>query len=168
MNHHQAEISDCTIIGDTRTAALLSKHGSIDWMCIPRFDGEAVLGRLIDWDSGGSFSISLDETKAMERSYAEVSATHQTTITTSTGRPHLVEGMVATMRGTLLPQALLIRRLQCQSGDLWPDRAEASVRQPRWKRRCLRPVDSRWRPRHRAPSALARALIARRERSSLL
>jgi GH15 family glucan-1,4-alpha-glucosidase len=118
MNHHQAKIGDYAIIGDTRTAALVSKHGSIDWMCIPRFDGEAVFGRLIDWDGGGSFSISLDETKEIERSYAEESAILQTTITTSTGRARLVEGMVANISDTLLPQGLLIRRLECQSGHL--------------------------------------------------
>lgn len=77
-----------------------------------------MFGRLIDWDSGGSFTLSLDETKGIERAYAEGSAILQTTITTSTGSARLVEGMVANVNSAMLPQSLLVRRLECHSGDV--------------------------------------------------
>lgn len=111
-------IGDYAMLGDTRSAALVSRSGAVDWMCIPRFDAEPVFGRLIDPNDGGSFTVALDGTKEIQRSYGEGSAVVQTMLTTSTGSARLVEGMVANVGGALLPQSLLVRRVECVSGDV--------------------------------------------------
>ena len=48
---------DFGIVGNCRSAALISKEGSVDWCCLPEFDSPSVFGKLLDAQIGGSFSI---------------------------------------------------------------------------------------------------------------
>ena len=45
------------IIGDMHTVALIGLNGSIDWMCVPRFDSPSVFGAILDHERGGHFRI---------------------------------------------------------------------------------------------------------------
>lgn len=111
-------IGDYSLIGDTRTAALVSKAGSIDWMCVPSFDAPPLFSQLIDPGGGGSFSISLHARIDATRRYSDGSAVVKTNVTTASGKARLLEGMVPNVRGSLSPQNLLIRRVECSSGEI--------------------------------------------------
>ena len=52
-----SRIEDYGLIGNTRTAALVSKTGSIDWLCVPRFDSDACFSALVGYDEHGCWSL---------------------------------------------------------------------------------------------------------------
>lgn len=65
-------ISDYALIGDTRTAALVSSSGAIDWMCVPNFDREPVFARLVGGAESGSFAVSIEGLQDSRRRYGVV------------------------------------------------------------------------------------------------
>ncbi|EIW81645.1 glycoside hydrolase family 15 protein [Coniophora puteana RWD-64-598 SS2] len=51
-------ISDHALIGNLRTAALISIDGSVESYCVPNFDSPSIFARILDKDKGGHFSIT--------------------------------------------------------------------------------------------------------------
>lgn len=103
-------IEDYAIIGNCRTAALVSRAGSIDWFCLPRFDGPSLFAALLDAEKGGHFRIGPVEEATTERRYLDDSAILETTFTTASGRFRLID---------LMPV-----RSEAEKGtELWPDHA---------------------------------------------
>ncbi|WP_276167232.1 glycoside hydrolase family 15 protein [Zobellia alginiliquefaciens] len=60
---------DYGIIGNCRSAALISKTGSVDWCCLPEFDSPSVFGKLLDEEIGGSFEFLVSDDYTIEQSY---------------------------------------------------------------------------------------------------
>jgi GH15 family glucan-1,4-alpha-glucosidase len=79
-------IEDYAVIGDTGTAALVGRDGSVDWLCLPRFDSPACFAALLGGPENGRWLIGpAEDGVAVTRSYVEHSAALETTYTTDTG-----------------------------------------------------------------------------------
>lgn len=57
------------IIGNCRSAALISKKGSLEWCCLPEFDSPSVFAKLLDNKIGGSFEFLVGENYSIEQKY---------------------------------------------------------------------------------------------------
>lgn len=62
---------DYGIIGNCRSAALISKYGSIEWCCLPIFDSASIFAKLLDTKIGGSFDIQVTEDYKISQAYIE-------------------------------------------------------------------------------------------------
>ena len=85
-------IGDYGLISDCRSAALVSKAGSIDWLCFPRFDGPSVFGRILD-ERAGHWSIRPVADFTAERQYLEDTMLLETTFKTAAGMATMVDGL---------------------------------------------------------------------------
>jgi len=60
---------DYGVIGNLRTAALVSRFGSVDWACFPGFSSPSIFSRLLAWGSGGGFAVAPRAAYHSEQSY---------------------------------------------------------------------------------------------------
>jgi GH15 family glucan-1,4-alpha-glucosidase len=103
-------ISDYALIGDCHAAALVSRAGSIDWCCLPRFDDGSCFGRILDWEKGGYCSISPNgDDFTTFRRYIEGTLVLETTLRTGGGEARLLDCFAMREGGKLEPYLQLLR-----------------------------------------------------------
>jgi GH15 family glucan-1,4-alpha-glucosidase len=88
-----ALIEDYAMIGDCRTAALVSRGGSIDWFCCPRFDSDACLAALLGTPEHGRWSIAPRGQARVTRRYRPNTLVLETHFDTEDGAATLVDFM---------------------------------------------------------------------------
>jgi len=97
---------------------LVSRSGSIDWCCLPRFDSDSCFGRLLDWDKGGFFAITPVGPYKVRREYRRDSLILVTTFTTRTGEARLVDFFSMRAGGRLRPRRELVRVIHGLKGQV--------------------------------------------------
>ena len=115
-------IEDYGIIGNCRTGALVSKEGSLDWLCLPRFDSASVFARLLDRRKGGRFWVRPTGEHGVRRRYVGPTAVLETTFTTETGELVLTDLMPVSSEERKKirpwPDHHVLRRLECTRGHV--------------------------------------------------
>src|SRR3954447_24184760 len=85
-------IADYGLLADCTSAALVDRSGSIDWLCLPRYDSPAVFSRLLD-PAAGHWSITPTGAYEVERRYVPGSLVIETTFKTETGVVRLTDAL---------------------------------------------------------------------------
>ena len=111
------------LIGDCRSAALVGNDGSIDWLCLPRFDDPSIFGRLLDARKGGHWQVRPRGPHDVVQRYSDRGNVLQTTFTTRTGRAVVTDFMPLhrdTEHTHARPHAhpRLVRLVECLTGEV--------------------------------------------------
>jgi GH15 family glucan-1,4-alpha-glucosidase len=110
------------MLSDCRSAALVTSDGSVDWLCLPRFDSPAIFARLLDEDAG-YWSIRPTEPAEVSRRYPAQTLVLETTFRTRTGTVVLLDALALGHRerghriGMSSP-GVLLRQITCPEGQV--------------------------------------------------
>ena len=115
-------IEDYGLIGNTLTAALVSRGGSIDWLCLPAFDGGACFAALVGGPDNGHWTIApTNPEQTVTRAYRAKTAILETTFSGEEGTATLIDFMPPPGSGR--PRVDVVRIVRCDAG-----RAELALR----------------------------------------
>jgi GH15 family glucan-1,4-alpha-glucosidase len=87
-------IEDYAVVGDTQTAALISTEGSIDWLCLPRFDSPACFNALLDSPKSGRWLLAPEGAgNCTRRHYRKGTLILETEWETTSGKVKVIDFM---------------------------------------------------------------------------
>jgi GH15 family glucan-1,4-alpha-glucosidase len=86
-------IGDYALIGDCETAALVGRDGSIDWLCLPRFDSDACFAALLGKPENGRWQIRAKSKAQTTRMYRDGTLILETQFTTRSGAATVIDFM---------------------------------------------------------------------------
>lgn len=108
-------LSDYFIIGDLHTTALVSRTGSIDWLCLPHIDSASVFARLLDEERGGSWQIEGIDQWLIQSAYLPQTAVVEHQLTAKDGAQGiLVDYMLPRATTETEISHYIIRQLQAK------------------------------------------------------
>jgi GH15 family glucan-1,4-alpha-glucosidase len=114
-----APIEDHGLIGDLQTAALVTKDGTIDWFCCPRFDSPSVFGALLDRTRGGAFRIRpAASSYTTKQLYLPDTAVLITRFMTENGVGEIVDFMPPNESRTPTDRHQIVRMVRCVRGEM--------------------------------------------------
>src|SRR5690349_15971999 len=109
-------IEDYALIGDQHTAALVGDDGSIDWLCLPRFDSPACFAALLGESHNGRWLLApASEVKAVRRRYRPGTLIIETEFETEEGAVVIVDFMA---RRDHEERADIVRVVECKRGTV--------------------------------------------------
>ncbi|MFE4229255.1 glycoside hydrolase family 15 protein [Arthrobacter sp. NPDC056886] len=90
-----APIEDYALLSNLSTGCLISRRGSIDWLCLPRFDSDSIFGALVGNEEHGRWVLApvLPESVVVDRHYLASTFVLETTWQTPTGQARVTEFM---------------------------------------------------------------------------
>ncbi len=106
-------IEDYALFGDRHTAALVSREGSVDWLCFPRFDSDACAAALLGAPEHGRWLLTPREAARTTRRYLDGTMVLETTHDTDTGTVQVLDLMPPTDG-----RADVVRRVEGVSGTV--------------------------------------------------
>src|SRR4051812_23164736 len=116
-------IGDYALLSDCHSAALVGRDGSIDWLCLPRFDSPALFARILDPDAGHWQIAPRDQSFEATRRYLPGTLVIETTFTTPSGTVRVTDAMCFEPGqrghdvGKRAPHELL-RHVECTEGTV--------------------------------------------------
>ncbi len=110
-------LGDYAVIGDSRTAALISRLGSVDWLCLPHFSGPALFGAVLDRRRGGRFAVCPERVRTVSRRYVGPTNVLETTFRAEGGAVRVTDLMVIAKDG-LQPERELLRIVEGLEGEV--------------------------------------------------
>ena len=135
-----ARIEDYALVGDCQTAALISREGSIDWLCLPRFDSPACFAALLGTEKHGRWLLAPQQAARITRRYRPGTLVLETDFETDAGAVTIIDCMpprtrepdlvriVVGQRGRVRMRLELILRFDYGSIVPWVRRTEQGIR----------------------------------------
>jgi GH15 family glucan-1,4-alpha-glucosidase len=129
-------IEDLALIGDLHTAALVSRQGAIEWLCLPHFDSPACFASLLGDEGNGCWTLAPREPAAtIVRRYREETLVLETTVQTKSGEVRVLDFMprrirnpvvmriVEGLRGSVTMRTKIAHRFEYGSLPAWVQRS---------------------------------------------
>lgn len=111
-------IEDYGVIGDCRSAALVSRSGSIDWLCLPDFSSPSLFAAMLDPEAGGRFAIRPVGPFETTRQYVGETPVLETLFATRSGTARLTDAMILGESGDLQPAREVLRIIEGLDGEV--------------------------------------------------